>query len=127
MKIRNLQSLLVCPTEFLVDGLTGISDSELVFGFHSSHVVIVTPTTRKVTKFTNKPVKTNRVGLSWTDRKNKSSRTVKKKFRNTNSRLIMTEEVLKNRMKRSNRRKNFIVFKKQNDVDKIVNFFMNSY
>ena len=45
---------------------------------------------------------------------------------NTNSRLIMSEEVCKNQMKRSSRsRKNFIVLKQKNAVDKIINFFMN--
>ena len=51
MRIRNLQSLLVCTIilwtssltrvdEFWLTVVTGISDHELVFGFHSSHVVI---------------------------------------------------------------------------------------
>ena len=55
MKIRNLQSLLVCSIIFLkifphwgrmnfwLTVLTGITDPELVFGFHSLHVVIYVP------------------------------------------------------------------------------------
>ena len=35
------------------------------------------------------------IGLSWTDNGSKSSLTVKRRFENTNSRLIMTEEVFK--------------------------------
>ena len=88
----------------------------------------VTQVTRKVTKFRDKTLKTNRLGLSWTDKGSESSLTVKRRFENTNSRLIMTEEAYKNRMKRSSRsKKNFIVLKQKNDVDKIINFFMNSY
>ena len=49
-------------------------------------------------------------------------------FENSSSRPTMTEEVYKNRTKRSTRsKKNFIVLKQTNDVDKIINFFMNSY
>ena len=36
------------------------------------------------------------IGLSWTDKGSKSSLTVKRRFKSTNSRLIMTEEVYKN-------------------------------
>ena len=39
---------------------------------------------------------TNRLGLSWTDKGSKSSLTVRRRSENTNSRLIMTEEVYKN-------------------------------
>ena len=89
---------------------------------------VVCRVTSKVTKFRDKTPKANRLGLSWTDKGSKSSLTVKRRFENTNSRLIMTEEVYKNWMKRSScRKKNFIVLIKQtNDVDKIINFFMNS-
>ena len=44
MKIWNLQSLLVCPIILwkipLNKGMTGLSDPELVFGVHSSRVVM---------------------------------------------------------------------------------------
>ena len=56
----------------------------------------VTQVTRKVTKFRDKTLKVNRLGLSWTDKGSKSSPTVKRRFENTNSRPIMTEEVYKN-------------------------------
>ena len=83
--------------------------------------------TNQVTKFRDKILNTNRSGFFWTDTGSKSSLTVKRRFENTNSRLIMTEEVFKNWVKRSSRsRKNFIVFKQKNAVDKIINFFMNS-
>ena len=49
----------------------------------------VTQGTRKVTKFRGKTLKTNRLGLSWTDKGSKSLLTVKRRFENTNSRLIM--------------------------------------
>ena len=55
-----------------------------------------TQVTRKVTKFKDKTLKANRLGLSWTGKGSKSSVTVKRRFKNTNSRLIMTEEVCKN-------------------------------
>ena len=84
--------------------------------------------TRKVTKFRDKTLKANRLGLFWTDKGCKSSLIVKRRLENTNSRLIKTEEIYKNEVKRSSRRKkNFIVLKQKNDVDKIINFFMNSY
>ena len=56
----------------------------------------VTHVTRKVTKFRDKTLKANRLGLSWTDKGSKSSMTVKRRFESTNSRLIMTEEVYEN-------------------------------
>ena len=56
----------------------------------------VTKVTSQVTKFRDKTLKTNRLGLSWTDKGSKSSLTVKRRLENTNSRLIMTEEVYKN-------------------------------
>ena len=73
-----------------------------------------------------KTLKTNRLGLSWTDKKSESSLTVKRRIENANSRQIMTEEVYKNWMKRSSHSKNFIVLKQRNDADKIVNFFIKS-
>ena len=40
----------------------------------------------------------------------------------------MTEEVHKNKVKRSNRsKKNFIALKQKNFNDEIINFFMHSY
>ena len=51
--------------------------------------------TRKVTKFRDKTLKTKRLGLSWTDNASKSSLIVKRRFENTNSRPITTEEVFK--------------------------------
>ena len=71
---------------------------------------------------------TNRLGLSWTDKGSKSSLIVKRRLANTNSRLTMTQEVYQNWVKRSIRsKKKFIVLKQKNDVDKIINFFTNSY
>ena len=65
---------------------------------------------RALKKLRGKTLKANRLGLFWTDTGSNSSLTVKRRFENTNSRLIMTEEVYKNWMKRSSRRKkNFIV------------------
>ena len=88
----------------------------------------VTQVTRKVTKFRDKTLNANRLGLFWTDKGSKSSPAVKRRLGNTNARLIMTEEVYKNLLKRSSRSKNnFIVLKQKNDVEKIINFFMNSY
>ena len=55
----------------------------------------VTQVTRKVMKFRGKPLKANRLGLSWTDKGSKSSLTVKRRFESTNSRPIVTEEVFK--------------------------------
>ena len=76
----------------------------------------------------NKTLKTNRLGLSLTDKGSKSSLSVKRRLENTNSRLILTEEENKNSMNRSSRsRKNFIVLKQKNAVDKIINLFMNGY
>ena len=87
----------------------------------------VTKNTSQVTKFRNKTLTANRLGLSWTDKGSKSSLTVRRRFKSTNSRLIMIEEVYKNWVKRTSRStKNFIVLKQKNAVDKI-NFFMNSY
>ena len=44
----------------------------------------------------NKTLNMHRLGLFWTDRGSKSSPNVRRRLRNTNSRLIMTEEVHKN-------------------------------
>ena len=83
----------------------------------------------KVKKFRDKTLKANRLGLSWTDKGSKSLPTVKRRFKSTNSRLIMAGGVYKNWMKRSScRKKKFVVLiKETNDADKSINFFMNSY
>ena len=44
----------------------------------------------------SKTLSTHRLELFWTDRKSKSSPNVRRRLRNTNSRLIMTEEVYEN-------------------------------
>ena len=63
----------------------------------------------------------------WTDKRSKSSPTVRRRLENTNSRLILTEEVYKNWLKWSNRsKKNFIALKQKNFIDEINNFFMNN-
>ena len=69
------------------------------------------------------------LGLSWSDKESRFSLTVKQRFENTNSRPITTEEVFKSLMKRSSRKKKkfVVLIKETNDVDKINNFFMNSY
>ena len=87
-----------------------------------------TKVTSQVTKFWDKNSDNERFGLSWTDKESKSSLIIKRRFKSTNSRLIMTEEVFKNWVKRSSRsKKNFIVLMQKNDGDKIINFFMNSW
>ena len=53
----------------------------------------VTQVTRKLTKIRGKTLKANRFGLSWTDKGSKSSLTVKRKFENTNSKLVMTQKL----------------------------------
>ena len=69
------------------------------------------------------------IGFSWSDKESRFSLTVKVRFENTNSRLIMTEEVFKSWMKWSSlKKKKFVVLiKETNDFDEINNFFMNSY
>ena len=52
----------------------------------------------------------------WTDRGSKSSPTVRRRSRDTNSRLIMNLS-----------KKNFIALKQKNFIDEISNFFINSY
>ena len=62
------------------------------------------------------------------DRKSDSLPTVRRRLRNTNSRLIMAEVVFKNWVKLLNlSRKNFIALKQKNFNDEINNFFMNGY
>ena len=76
----------------------------------------------------NKTLDMHRLGPCWTDRGSKSAPAVRRRLENTNSRLITTEEVNKNQVKRSNRsKKNFIALKQKNFIDEINNFFMNSY
>ena len=60
-----------------------------------SSLFAVTQVTRKVTKFRGKTLEANRLGLFWTDKWSKSSLIPKRRLENTNSRLIMTEEVFK--------------------------------
>ena len=82
----------------------------------------VTQVTRKV-----KTLKTNRLGLSWTDKGSKSSLTGTRRFESTNSRLIMTEEVHKKMNETiESQQEELHRDQAENDVDKI-NFFMNSY
>ena len=111
------------------EGLSsGLSSSSMSHDRTGNPLSTVTKVKNQVTKFRDKTLKTNRFGLSWTDKGSKSSLTVKRRLADTNSRLIMTEEVYKNYLKRSSRSKtNFIVLKQKNAVDKIINFFMNSY
>ena len=51
----------------------------------------VTYVTSTANKFSDKTLKANRLGLSWIDKENRSSPTVRRRFESTNSRLIMTE------------------------------------
>ena len=70
----------------------------------------------------------HRLELCWTDRKSEFSPNVGRKLRNTNSRLIMTEEVYENQVKLLNlSKKNFTALKLKNFYDEINNFFMNGY
>ena len=68
-------------------------------------------------------------GFFWNDKESRLSLIVKQRFKNTNSRPIMTEEVSQNCMTLSSRKEEkFIVFiKKTNNFDEIYNFFMNNY
>ena len=63
----------------------------------------------------------------WNDRESRFSLIVKQRFKNTNSRPIMTEEVFKSWMKLSSlKEEKFIVLiKETNNFDEINNFFMN--
>ena len=66
----------------------------------------------------------HRLELCWTDQKSKFSPNIRRKLRNTKSRLIMTEEVYENCGKLLNlSKKNFIAFKLKNFNDEINNFF----
>ena len=73
---------------------SGLSSSSMIE--RGNQLFAVTQVTGKVAKFRDKTLKANRLGLSWTDKESKFSLTVKRRFENTNSRLIMTEEVYKN-------------------------------
>ena len=67
-----------------------------------------------------------RIELCWTDRQSEFSPNVERKLRNTNSRLIMKEEVYENEVKLLNlSKKNFTALKLKNYNDEINNFFMN--
>ena len=46
-------------------------------------------------KLRETPLRVNRLGLSWSDKENKFSLTVKQRYENTNSKRITTEEVYK--------------------------------
>ena len=62
----------------------------------------------------------HRIELCWTDRKSKFSPNLRRKLRNTNSRLIMTEEVYENSGKLLNlSKKNFSALKLKNFNDKM--------
>ena len=75
-----------------------------------------------------KTLETHRLELFWTDKKSKSSPNVRRRLRDTNSRLIMTEEVYEHWVKLLNlSRKYFIALKLKNFNDEINNFFMNGY
>ena len=68
----------------------------------------------------------HRLELCWTDRKSKFSPNVRQKLRNTNSSLIVTEEVYENLVKLLNlSMKIFTALKLKNFNDEINNFFMN--
>ena len=76
----------------------------------------------------SKSLQMHRLELCWTDRKSKSSPKVGRKFRNTTSRLIVTEKVYENFVKLLNLiKKNFTALKLKNYNDEINNFFMNCY
>ena len=47
-------------------------------------------------KLSDKTLKANRLGLSWSDKENRFSLAVKQRFENTNSRPTTIEEVYKN-------------------------------
>ena len=73
-------------------------------------------------------LETHRLELCWTDRKSKSSPNARRRLRNTNSRLIMTEEVYENCDKLLNIcKKNSIALKLKNFNDEINNFSMIGY
>ena len=67
-------------------------------------------------------------GQELNTERSKCSPTVRLRLEDTNSRLIMTEEVYENWVKLLSRsKKNFIVLKQKNFNDEINNFFMNGY
>ena len=70
----------------------------------------------------------HRLKFSWTDRKSKFSPNARRKLRNTSSKLIKTEVVYENLLKRLSRSKMyFIALKQKNFIDEINNFFINNY
>ena len=73
----------------------------------------------------NQTLNTHTLELSWTDRGSISSPNVRRKSRNTNVRLILTEEMHENCVKLLNlSKKNFTALKLKNFNDEINNFFM---
>ena len=69
------------------EGLSScLSSSSMSHDRRGNSLFAVTQVTRKVTKYRYKILKTNRSGLSWTDKGSKSSLTVKRRLENTNSR-----------------------------------------
>ena len=62
------------------------------------------------------------------DKESRFSLSVKQRFENTNSRLIMAEGVYTNLLKPSSRKKKkfIVLIKETNDFDEINNFFMNN-
>ena len=86
----------------------------------------VTQVTRKVTKFRGNSEREQISTLLDRQREQLLAGLSSGDSKNTNSRPITTEEVFKSWMKRSNRsKKNFIALMQTNDVDTIINFFMN--
>ena len=68
-------------------------------------------------------------GFFWNDKKGRLALIIDRRFRNTSSRPIMTEEVSKSWMKLSNiKEEKFIVLiKETNNSDEINHLFMNNY
>ena len=68
-------------------------------------------------------------GFFWHDKKSRLSLTVKQRFKNTSSKPTMTEEVSKSWMKLSslNEEKFIVLIKETNNIDEIINLFMNNY
>ena len=73
--------------------------------------------------------KTKESGFSLRDKKSKFSLRSEPRFRNTNSRPILTEEVSWNKLELSSlsEEKLIILLQVMNNFDEITNFFMNNY
>ena len=70
----------------------------------------------------------HRLEFCWTDRQSKFSSSVRRKLRNTNSRLIMTEQMCENYVKLLKlSKKTSTALKLKSFNDEINNLFMNSY